>query len=845
MLITIWDNDAPEISIGDASATQITETSGAEVRFPLTTLVSPNDSIDIYYTLTESTEVGDGDFINANDESSDPTNPKSKSIDFSGSKTTADFVIPIAPDDLAEGSSTITLTLVAQPGTLAEAKYSLASTVSAKTLTIEDDDSTPVLRVADILAPVNEDIDADDNTNPNEVVFVVTAPIATELTVYYQASEVGSGNFLESTEETRKSKSMNFAQVGGTGPFIDTISVPIHDDSNGEATGQIKLTLLAESGDGTPTYRVESNGTEDAYVTIFDDDVPELTIVAAEVNETEGPLTKADFTVEAYFSPNSMLTVNFKPTDVGDFIGGSFTDNTSTTAELDFREGKTSASLAIDIASESDTETNGSITVTLEDESTLGTSYTVGASPENAATVNIIDDDSLSLLTISAPTTPIAESEGIVDFIITTTTDLGSDFEVRYDPSEVSTGNFLNDNATPTSQEAVTTQAIDFTGSNNSYTATLSVPIHNDEIGERTGQIEVSLLRNDVPIELYKVATDGTQAVTATIIDDDAPELKISAGDPVIEGFDRTADFTITSVMPVSALTLNYTPTSVNFIQAGSGVPTSTTSPIIFRGIGPYTATLPITVHDDEASENNGTIQVTLNEESTPATTYTIAPSPNNSASTSIMDDDSIPQLTISAPTTPVLESTGKVDYVLTTTINPGTNFRVRYKASEVFGGDFLDAGPTPTNQEAITTQNVDFSGSAGTYTAILTAPIHNDAVSEHTGQIEVALIADDAKVPTYRIAPDNGPATRRATIWDDEVPELAISANGALTEGDGNFAEFTITSQLPVPNDTLNDLLYPNKSEFLTNRIRCANFREVCLHRCRSIYRTISINNT
>ena len=144
VMATIWDNDAPEMTIGEATATQITEATGAEVRFPLTALVSPNDSIDIYYTLTESTEVGDGDFIDTNEESADATNPKSKSIDFSNGTTTADIVIPIVSDDLSEGSSTITLTLVADPSGLADAKYNLASTVSAKTVTIEDDDGIPV-----------------------------------------------------------------------------------------------------------------------------------------------------------------------------------------------------------------------------------------------------------------------------------------------------------------------------------------------------------------------------------------------------------------------------------------------------------------------------------------------------------------------------------------------------------------------------------------------------------------------------------------------------------------------------------------------------------------------------
>ena len=149
-----------------------------------------------------------------------------------------------------------------------------------------------LLRVADILNPVNEDVDDSSTTDPNEVEFVVTAPRAATLTIRYQASEVGGSDFLLPAEEVIKTDSFTFAQVNGTGPFIDTISVPINDDSAGEATGQIKLTLLAETG-GTPTYRVESTGTEDAYVTIFDNDVPELTIVAAEVNETEGTINKS------------------------------------------------------------------------------------------------------------------------------------------------------------------------------------------------------------------------------------------------------------------------------------------------------------------------------------------------------------------------------------------------------------------------------------------------------------------------------------------------------------------------------------------------------------------------
>ena len=115
--------------------------------------------------------------------------------------------------------------------------------------------------------------------------------------------------------------------------------------------------------------------------------------------------------------------------------------------------------------------------MTLNEENIPLSNYSVAASPNNSATVNVTDDDSLPLLRISAPTTPIAESAGSVNFVITSTIDLGSNFQVRYNPSEVGSGDFLNESTTPTNQEAITTQQIDFTGTTNVYTANF---VHSD-----------------------------------------------------------------------------------------------------------------------------------------------------------------------------------------------------------------------------------------------------------------------------------------------------------------------------------------------------------------------------
>ena len=49
-----------------------------------------------------------------------------------------------------------------------------------------------------------------------------------------------------------------------------------------------------------------------------------------------------------------------------------------------------------------------------------------------------------------------------------------------------------------------------------------------------------------------------------------------------------------------------------------------------------------------------------------------------------------------------------------------------------------------------------------------------------------------------YQVRAD-GSQVAKATIYDDDTPELKISASGTLTEGDGNNANFTITSEVLI----------------------------------------------
>ena len=148
----------------------------------------------------------------------------------------------------------------------------------------------------------------------------------------------------------------------------------LHDDEDGEATGTIKLTINVDP-DTTKEYNLGS--TTEGVITILDDDAPELSIAGVgAVTEADGAM--AMFTVTAKVSPNDMITVYYTASDDtggADFLDSEGADNTM----LDFRSGETEAILMIAIASDTNEEGHGSISVELTaDQTTPEIEYTVG-----------------------------------------------------------------------------------------------------------------------------------------------------------------------------------------------------------------------------------------------------------------------------------------------------------------------------------------------------------------------------------------------------------------------------------------------------------------------------------
>ena len=778
------DDEVPELSI--VGNNPVTEGPNKFLNYTVNASFSPNQSLRIYNGILQSGQ-GDGSFISSNFVGY-------FDLDFSNGATTAQLSIPVIDDDVEESSSVIGVVLAEDEADPINYTVVTGDNSSAE-IAVYDDESLPVLS---LLGPTRSILESEAM-----VTFSVISDREPDgaLTVRYQPAEVASGNFLDETVEPNQeilmSRTLNFTPHGTSGQYASPLNIPIHDDEVHEITGMIQVTLLTDNSTPT-TYFVASDGSESVMVTILDDDAPVLSISGGNA-VTEGPNRFARFTISAVARPESPIAIKYLPQSAN-FLSSDLAGIPQVTAnQLEFSgAGPYTATLIVPIHDDNIVETNGSIRVTLQEEDTPGTNYTVASSPNNTAVVNVIDDDSLPLLTISAPSNPTPENNGQVNFTISTAANVGSPVTLRYLPAEVAFGNFLDESVIP-SQESTTSQTINFSSSsiNGLYSAVLPVSIHDDDVGERTGSIQVTLLSDNAMIETYRVASTGSETAIATIADEDTPELSITGVGPVTEGPNRFAQFTVSSnSLPDSPLTINFTPESTNFLATNvSGTPQSTINPLQFSGNGPYTSTLRVLLDNDSLVEANGRVTVTLNELNQSNSTYLVASSPNNTAFVEVIDDDALPLLRISGPSNPVVESAEQVIFSIETIMFPISEVSVRYVAAEVASGNYLDSQTVPS-QEAETAQVLNFAGAGDSYFAYLTVPIHNDAVGESTGQISVTLLADNNAIESYRIASD-GTQIANATIWDDDAPEMIITGSSAVTEDYSQTVEFTISSNV------------------------------------------------
>ena len=157
----------------------------------------------------------------------------------------------------------------------------------------------------------------------------------------------------------------------------------------------------------------------------------------------------------------------------------------------------------------------------------------------------------------------------------------------------------------------------------------------------------------------YTISQTGQNSATINIQDNDIPVISIADATAVVEGIDDNAEFTISSsLLPKEPLVVNFVISGdVGFLPTGETLTTAQLSFVENSTTGNYTATLNIPIQDNQVTESNGVITVTLQPDTNSPATYSIDTlTTNQSAEVSVIDDESLPKFGIAGATAAVLE---------------------------------------------------------------------------------------------------------------------------------------------------------------------------------------------
>ena len=503
--------------------------------------------------------------------------------EFAGGAASRTFTLATEPDDTAEPSGPVTVTLRPRAG-----EYTVGGPASA-TVTVNDDDTvvTPTVRFARASYSAAEGAAASVTLriSPRRA-----SPTAVGLT--YANVTATSDDYAAAPA------SVTIAANAGS----HTFTVQTTGDSAGEPDETFTLAIGALPGG------VVSASPSSTTVTITDDDpapVPVVTIAHDAPPVTEG--TAAAFTVSASVAPASALAVTV---EVAETPGGGFVAaGEEGTKTVTIPPGETSATLSVPTLLDDTDEPGAQLTAAVA----AGGGYTVGTAA--SATVALADDDPTTVA-LSGSTSAIPEAGGTKTLTLTLGRALveGERLDV---PVTVSGTAAHRDDYRLGCGSGLGCRYVGDPGGEVSFvggpdavrTATLTVTAIDDADDEGTHEtVTVGLGTPGGNLDGGATAS-GSVGFEITDDDDPLPVVTIAGGAAVTEGDD--AVFTVSAdPAPAADLTVwvevSDAPAS-DFLAGSEQGRRTVTIPASQRS-----ATLTVPTVDDDADEPDGPVRVAL-----------------------------------------------------------------------------------------------------------------------------------------------------------------------------------------------------------------------------------------
>ena len=714
----IEDNDAsPVVSIiaGDS----VFESDNAVYTLTMTNLTATDRVINL--TLDQ----GESNFI----DQSLTTYPNSTVI-ISAGATDVELNIPLVDDDLAEPNGEILVTLNSGE------EYQIDEESNSAVVIVEDNDSIPTVSIT---------ADA-DQSEANSAVFNINATSKSDLdlVINFEISEE-LGDFLADLNPV----SITLPAESLTVP----INIAIVDDSEIETDGRIRVSILAGTG-----YEVAAQPDQSAAVNILDDDAPTgISVQAQHDSIIEGET--ATFQVTSSNILQESIEVNVSIDQTGNIIENSPIERVVTLDSAN-RIGTISVQTEADLVWEFD----GVLTATI----TPDDNYTIAPEPAHSASIDVLDDDQPTGISIRALSNSDLVEGDFIQFEILAETPVDFTRRINLSVTETS-GNFITSltNLTP---EIVLLGQRDL--------AYLNIDTEDDNIDEEDGQISVSIL----PGRGYSIAPEPANSAVVTVLDnDDNPEISIQplVPDDIIEGSD--AEFLVLVNKPVAAdITVNLEISDHNsdFLVAESVLITE-----VVMQTGRVRELVSAATELDLVDEANGEITAEI----LPGNGYSIAEDPAHVASIAILDDDAIPVISIRSLNDTIYENSD-VEFLLSSPTASPVDLILDVSLTKT--GDFFENIPDDT--VILRAKSLETS---------INVEVDNDQVEETQSGLVVAEINPGAG---YVVA-DTPENRAEVIIEDDDIPPvITISRVSESPIVEGADGIFRISAE-PIPQEDIN----------------------------------------
>ncbi len=594
---TITNDDQATVTIADVSTD---ENDGKS-----TVTLSVDNAVDGGFTVDVSTADGSAKVAD-----SDYTAISSQTLTFTGTASeTQTFDITLGSDSKVEADETLTVSMSGlSAATVASGDIDITD---GATVTITNDDAAAVT-VADVSG--NEDDGA--------ITVTATLDNAVQGGFTVDASTSG-GTATAGTDYTPvSSETLTFTGTAGETQTFTVTPTPDTDPENNE-TINIALSNLISG--------LAVDITDEAVVTIDDDDASQVSVSDASMAEGETGTTNLDFTISLDKAGPAAITVDYATADNTAEAGS---DYTATSGTVTFAAGETSKTVSVAVAGEKVLETDETFTLNLSDVTGMATLA------DASATGTITNDD--------AATVTIADISGNEDdgsITVTATLDFavqdGFSVDVSTTDGSATTGD--------SDYTAVSSQTLTFTGTAGEAQA-FAITLGTDSKLETDETLTVSM-SNLVPTTVASGDIDITDGATVTITNDDAAAVTVAD----VSGNEDDGAITVTATLdkPVDGGFSIDISIVDGTATAGTDYTALSSQTLSFAGTAGEKKTFTVSSITDTETENDETISVSQSN----LTGTSLSIDISDEATVTITNDDNTPVITASQSFT-ILEET-------------------------------------------------------------------------------------------------------------------------------------------------------------------------------------------